>query len=216
MKSVQHTSQSIFYHYTFMKKIVLILSLSFFSNSAFSQDYLDKIVIQTCDCFAKVPDTLSIDILQMKLGVCMITASDPYKKQLKKDFDVNLDNMDRGTSERLGRLVGVKFAGQCPEAILKMQGKKRPAVNIQPATLTGIITKIETNGFVTFAVKDEMGKTTTFYWLEFIESENDLPNTYASLTGKLVAISYKSNEYFEPKLNQYRQYFCITKFEIVY
>jgi len=200
----------------FIKKIITISSLFFFSTAAFSQDYLDKIVTQTCACFSKVPDTLSTNVLQMKLGVCMITASEPYKNQLKKDYNINLDNIDKPTGERLGRLLGVKLAGECPEAIFKMQGKKSSAVK-EPTvmTLTGIVTKIETNGFVTFSLRDETGKITTFYWLEFIECQSDLPSTYTSLTGKLVSIFYKSNEYFEPRLNQYRQYFCITKMEII-
>lgn len=197
-------------------KTILILSLFFSCITTFSQDYIDKIVTQTCDCFSTVPDTLSTDELQMKLGFCMITASEPYKKQIKKEHNINLDNLDNPTGERLGRLLGVKFAGECPEAILKMQGKKKSAVK-QPInlTITGVITKIENNGFVTFSIKDEMGKVSTFYWLEFIECENDLPSIYTSLTGKLVSITYKSNEYFEPRLNQYRQFFCITKFDII-
>lgn len=200
----------------FIKKIIAITSLFFLSTSAFSQDYIDEIVTQTCDCFSKVPDTLSTDILQMKLGVCMITASEPYKQKIKKDHNINLDNLDKSAGEKLGRLLGVKFAGECPDAIFKMQGKKSSVVK-QPETLTltGTITKIETNGFVTFYLKDETGKITTFYWLEFIECDCDLPSTYTSLTGKLLSISYKSNEYFEPKLNQYRQYFCITKMKLI-
>ncbi|HSY62386.1 MAG TPA: hypothetical protein VK796_10940 [Cytophaga sp.] len=200
----------------FIKKALIISSLFFFSTAAFSQDYVDKIVTQTCDCFSKVPDTLSTDVLQMKLGFCMIAASEPYKKEIKKDYNINLDNLDKATGERLGRLLGVKFAGECPEAILKMQGKKNSVVKQATVlTFTGIVTKIEINGFVTFSIKDETGKTTTFYWLEFIECENDLPSIYNSLTGKLVSVSYKSNEYFEPRLNQYKQYFCITKLEII-
>lgn len=204
-----------------MKNFILIAFCSF-SIPAFSQDYLDKIAIQTCDCFSDMSmlsDSLSSsDQKNMKFGLCMIDAAEPYKKQLKKEHNIDLDQMDGPTGERLGRLIGVKVAGKCPDVILKLQEgavqKNKPAQAEAINTFTGVITKIETNGFVTFTIKDEIGKTTTFYWLEFIQCDKDLPAIYQSLTGRLVSVSYKTTEYFEPKINQYRQYFCLTKLQL--
>ena len=204
-----------------MKNLIFV-TFFFFSIAAFSQDYLDKIAIQTCDCFSSmssISDSLSSDQRNLKFGLCMIDAAEPYKKQLKKEYNIDLDQMDSPTGERLGRLVGVKVAGKCPDVILNLQQetvqKSKPANMAATNTFTGVITRIETNGFVTFNIKDEMGKTTTFYWLEFIQCEKDLPAIYTSLTGKLVSVSYKTKEYFEPKLNEYRQYFCLTSLQII-
>ena len=67
-----------------MKSILITLFLAF-SFTAFSQDYMDKIALEVCDCIDNVSDSVPTDQFNMELGLCMLEASMPYKKQLKKE-----------------------------------------------------------------------------------------------------------------------------------
>lgn len=151
----------------------------------------------------------------MRLGICMIEASMPYKKQIKKDFDINLDKIDT-EGVKLGRMLGVKMASVCPNTMVKMtqkvKGQTAPTKAAQ--TSMGTVTKIENDFFVVVSLKDEVGKITKYYWLTFIDSQVDLANSYSTLMGKSLSIDYEPQEFFDPKLREYRQFFVIKKIKV--
>lgn len=198
-------------------KTTLILSFFLFSTfQIYSQDYMDKIAQKSCDCLDHVPDTLKTDEFNLKLGICMIEASTPYKKQLKKDHGINLDNIDT-EGEKLGRLIGIKMASTCPTILLKLtqkpQDEEEKAAELK--TAEGLITKLENDFFVVLSLKDEAGKTSRFYWLTFIESGMELPTKYRSVVGESVVITYKVQDFFDPKIEDYRAFNVISKLDVV-
>ena len=185
-------------------------------SASYAQNYMDKILEKTCDCVNKVSDSLEIDKYNLELGVCMIEASMPYKKQLRKDFDINMDKIDM-EGEKLGRLIGVKMASFCPNSLLKLtkRSAKTESKVVMEDTISGMVLKVEADFFVIISLKDNIGKTTKFYWLSFVESNIEMPSFYSSLAGKSVEISYKKEEYFDPKIEQYRSFNIITKLKLV-
>ncbi len=185
-------------------------------NKGFSQDFMDVIVKKSCDCLEHISDTLKTEQFNMELGLCMIDASMPYKKQIKKSFDIDLDNIST-EGEKLGRLIGMKMATVCPNALIKMsrKAKGQPESTNTEQTSTGTVTKIENDFFVVISLKDESGKVTRYYWLTFVESQLDLVNSYSTLIGKSLSISYESSEFFDPKLLEYRQFFIIKSIAVV-
>ncbi len=78
-----------------MKIKTLITLFVFISTIAISQDYLDDIAIKSCECLSNIADTLSSDQYNLELGLCMIEASSPYAKQLKKDYRIDLNKIDK-------------------------------------------------------------------------------------------------------------------------
>ena len=198
-----------------MRRILVISFLVFTVGKAFSQDYMDIITKKSCDCIDQVSDTLKSEQFNMSLGICMIEASMPYKKQIKKDYDINLDKIET-EGAKLGRILGVKMASVCPATLLKMtqkvKGKTVPPKVEQ--TSEGIVTKIENDFFVVLSLKDDLGKITKYYWLTFIDSEVDLASSYSTLMGKSISIDYESQEFFDPKLQEYRQFLIIKKITI--
>jgi len=78
-------------------------------------------------------------------------------------------------------------------------------------TVTGVITKIEQDFPVVFSLKDNQGKAIKLYWVDPVESEQDLPNTYSNLIGKTVEVKYKNKDMFDPKIGEYRQFKVISK-----
>lgn len=194
-----------------MKQILVILLISG-AHVVFSQDYMTTIAEKSCACLEKVPDTLETQQFNMELGLCMIEASMPYKKQIKKDHNINLENIDT-EGEKLGRLIGIKMVSVCPNILVKMTSTSKSRVNAKQNAeeAEGTITKIEKDFFVTFSIKDGSGKVNKYYWLTAIESDSDLVNNYSSLEGKSVSIAYKPIELFDPRINEYRQFLVIQE-----
>lgn len=195
-----------------MKKPIVTTLLFLLAGALFSQDYMDEIARKSCDCLTNLAEGLEPDQFNMELGLCMIEAALPYKKQIKKDYDIDLDKIEV-EGERLGRIIGLKMASICPSALVKitrqqMQEETEPD-NVELST-QGLVTKIESDFFVVFSVKEASGKTTKFYWLTFVESDDDLPSSYASFKGKSVNIGYSPMEFFDPVIKEYRQFMVIN------
>ena len=199
-----------------MKHILLISFLVLTVGRGLAQEYIDIITRKSCDRVEQVPDTLKSEQFNMRLGLCMIEASMPYKKQIKKDFDIDLDKIDT-EGAKLGRMLGVKMATVCPNTIVKMTQKMKgqTASSKVEQVSKGTVTKIENDFFVVLSLKDESGKITKYYWLTFIESAIDLTGAYSTLVGKTLHIGYVPQEFFDPKLQEYRQFFIIKKIMVL-
>ena len=198
-----------------MKRILVVAFLFFSDNTIFAQDFMDKIVKKTCECLDNISDTLPEDRFNMELGLCMLDAANPYKKQIKKEYGIDLENIDT-EGERLGRIIGLKMAGACPNSLVKITNRVKvdEPPPVDELSVVGTVTKIEDDLFVVISLKDELGKITKYYWLGFIETANDLTGSYSSLQGKSIRITYINQEYFEPKLKEYRQFPVIKKITI--
>ncbi len=200
-----------------MKKIIT-LAFSMLMFNSYSQDYMDKIAQQSCDCMNKLSDTTNLEKMYMELGICMINASEPYKKQLKKDHNIDLNNIEN-EGEALGKVVGFRMATVCPDALLKLskmsekeENKEKPS---ETATSIGKITKIDKEVFVMFSVFDNSGKSMKFYWLTAVDSNIDLANNYKTLLETDVKITYITKEIFDPKIGEYRNFNIIQKIDKV-
>lgn len=193
-------------------KYILILALSFtISFNLSAQDYLDNIANQTCSCF-QAKDTVDAQKLYLEVGICMIKASEPYKKQLKKDHNINFDNIDK-EGEALGKLIGLRMASVCPDVLLKLNAaSKKKTATPSGEIFTGRVSKIEKDFFVIFTISRE-GKTLKFYWLTNAESNIELINRYTELFDKDVNVEYTVNSLFDPKIGDYRNFNVILKIE---
>ena len=203
-----------------MKQIIIIISFFILSASTgYSQDYMNKIAEKSCECIKKVSDTLDKDQFEIQLGLCIIDAAMPYKKQIKKEYGIDLDDIGSGNvGERIGKLIGLKMVGICPDGLIKIaQGIKTKKEETKTSlTMKGEITKIDNDCFMVFSLKDETGKITKFYWLTFIESDIEMAGNYASLSGRQVKITYDIQDFFDAKIKEYRQFYIIKKIAYVY
>jgi hypothetical protein len=195
----------------------LSLLLLAFSLTCFSQDYMTKIAEKSCDCMKNVSDTLAQDRLYMELGVCMLSASEPYKKQLKKEHDINLERFDGTEGEKLGQVVGLKMATVCPDVLLAFTKKteannnKTKVEDAEKKKFTGKVIKIDEEAFISFTVKDNEGKAAKFYWLTYVESGFEMVTRYESLMSVDIRISYHTLELFDAKTKEYRSFNIIDK-----
>ncbi|HEY0262199.1 MAG TPA: hypothetical protein VGB95_04175, partial [Chitinophagales bacterium] len=145
----------------------------------------------------------------MTIGVCMIDAAMPYKKQLLKDYDIDIEQIDL-YAKKLGELIGLRMASVCPEKLLTIATKSKSNNQSEQET-EGNIVKIDDDLFVVLSLKEESNKITKYYWLTSLSSDLDLMNNYKSLIGAHVLITYESKEFFDPKLKEYRQFSVIKE-----
>ncbi|MDX1906512.1 MAG: hypothetical protein SF053_05700 [Bacteroidia bacterium] len=119
--------------------------------------------------------------------------------------------------EALGELIGVKMATVCPDLLMEMVNRVRTndeaPEETDEKTLTGVITKVEQEGFVTFSIKDESGKTSKLYWMELVTSGIDLVNMFPQMTGRTVDVTYVTREFFDPRIGEYRVFLVIKSLE---
>jgi hypothetical protein len=178
---------------------------------------MDIIVKKSCECISNIPDTLDKGTFNMKFGLCMLEISMPYKKELKRDYNIDLDNMDVKVGEKLGRVVALKMGKVCPEGLMLVAKKNAvaPEQETNGKILEGVVTNIEKTNFVVFSIKDNFERIFKFYWFSVIHSDIELTNNYNSLLGKTLKITYDKKDFFDPKISDYRQFNVISKIESV-
>lgn len=189
-----------------MKKLIgtfLLLSITFFAQS---QDVLDSISAHSCDCISKLDlNGLAKEKLTIELGLCMMKAAQPYEKQLKQSYDIDMKKVDKGDGEKLGRLIGLKMASSCPSFtdLITRISSDEPSTN----SIEGTITEFITEQFVTIVIKDEDGRDQRIIWLDYFKNSEKLLQKGKN---KNVTIEYQERELYNPKFNDYIKYKVAT------
>jgi hypothetical protein len=139
-----------------------------------------------------------------EFGICMIKMAEPYKKELKKDYNVDLNLLNKETGEKLGRLVALKLVGNCPffktlmQTEINNQIQKKEGESVYE--FSGVVKEIKQNQFVSITVENENNKTKEFLWLTEV-AENNI--SILKSKAIFVKITYTQMELYEPKLNKY-------------
>jgi hypothetical protein len=199
-----------------MKKMHIYLIALFgflITPTLFAQDYLTEITYKSCECLTNIDETKDREQFNLALGLCIIDASMPYKKELKRDHKIDPENINQD-GNRLGELVGLKMAEVCPEEVLKLTNPTDDYEDLS-SYVSGIITKIEKEQFIVFSLKDDSGKISKFYWLYYIESEIDLETEYENLVGKKVDLYYYQSDLFDARIDEYNSFFIIEEMNII-
>lgn len=200
-----------------MKKLLFIIFTISLNATINAQAYIEKIANETCECIGVSEKPLSKEEYNAKLGFCIIESATPYKKKLKKDFEIDMLQIEKHGKE-LGELIGIQMVTSCPNIILeiaKVNNEFEDTTEIinNEKTIEGKITKIEKKQFVVFSLKDVSGKNKKFIWLHQIDSSIDLFSNYKDLKSKSVKIIYTEQEYFDPNIDEYRVFNVIIKIQ---
>jgi hypothetical protein len=200
-----------------MKKNNLITALIFLQSIViYSQNnYMDNISEKSCECISQI--TEGKNLLGTELGLCIINEATKYKDELLRDHNINMDNIDV-EGEVLGKIIALEMFTKCPEQMKRIaianddnnSEKKESYLSIE-----GNIKSVFKNEFIIFSLITSDNKTSKFYWLTFIQSDNDLQNEYKSFEGKNVIIEYSNIELFDHNLNEYRNYNLIESLNIL-
>ncbi|WP_426278525.1 hypothetical protein ACN9MN_04200 [Chryseobacterium sp. S-02] len=191
-----------------MKKNLLIGMLIFVSSLVFSQEYKQKFSREVCECVKNIDAANKTKKeLSTQFGLCAFKHAASYKKELKRDFGIDLvaDIANEEKMESFGVQVGMMMVTECPDVFSKVMGNDEDTeAEVSQLLISGMVSKIEKDNFVIFHVVGDNKNLTKLYWVSTIESNLDLPKEYSSLVNKKVNISYYTAEIFDTKINDYR------------
>ena len=198
-----------------MKKIYLpILACLFLSSSYAQEDYLEEIAKKPCECIGAKDFSAykNKETRDMQLGICLLEAAKDHKDKLLQEHDLNLDNF-QANAERFGEVIGLRMALICPNTLMAVSGELESDTP-EVLRITGEVREVVESPFVTFTIKDSDGRSSRFYWLDFVSSTYPLQSQYMDLNGKTVKVEYVSRELFDPRIREYRNFNVITAVEV--
>ncbi len=194
------------------RQVISFLFLFFLSAFGYSQEILDVITSETCDCVAG-KDVAGYDAeqLNLELGFCMIESLNRHK-DADGALDVNI--YDAESMRKLGEQIGMRMAVTCPAVIAKIAAISRndsAAANEVEGTIVGIEGK--EFGFV--IVQDATGRAHKLLWLRYFDNSEKLMQYPAESIGKRVRVRFDPIECYSPAERDYFERREITALEFL-
>tara|TARA_R110002126_G_scaffold76424_1_gene190888 strand:- start:81 stop:689 length:609 start_codon:yes stop_codon:yes gene_type:complete len=200
-----------------MKKIVFLLII-LFNTLSYSQDILQTIGKETCECLdAKKLEysKLSKLELQTEIGMCMIQSYSTHSSEFGPEEKISFESKD-GMRE-LGEKVAMKMMSNCPETIILMgkrsleeEGTAEPEK--ENSFIEGEVTDIKTDQFISLLVKDKNGRNYNFLLLDYFDTSSLITNNEINKKD-FIKVTYIESELFDPKNKEFRYFKIITDLE---
>lgn len=194
-----------------MKKILLLLVLV--GNVTFAQkltkDQLsEKLADKACGCAEK--QEITKDNFELTIGICLLEGINAYEKDVEKHYGKDVISNDK-KMEELGYEVGKKMGLKCP-TVFKFMLEDEEGVDIDDSdelTISGKVSEIKSEQFVTFVVKEDTGKTNQFILLSNFDNAYLLTDKVLK-SGDAVDVTYYEMELFDAKLGKFVSYKIVT------
>ncbi|MFA0964905.1 hypothetical protein AB9P05_24060 [Roseivirga sp. BDSF3-8] len=215
-----------------MKNVLIgtVMLLLTVTGTAQSQDVMDKVAEATCECFTnQAPSIKSAEQLQMQIALCGIQAATPYAKQIRKQHDFNIENLDDETGmEKFFEMLALRMVSSCP-AFLQYVGENLDQINeiaeeddyaegesTGGGVITGTFSGLESKQFNVLYIEDESGRQHKLLWQEFFENANQVEGPAAKkLEGSRVKVYYIERDIYEPRLGEYIPMKIMRKLEVL-
>ena len=196
-----------------MKKILLLLVLV--GNVAFAQkltkDQLsDKLAEKACECAEK--QELTKESFELTIGICLLEGINAYEKDVEKHYGKNVISNDK-KMEELATNIGARMGLKCP-AVFKFMldeesGEVEEVVDAEELTISGKISEIKSEQFITFIVKEDSGKTNQFILLSSFDNAFLLTDKVLKASDAVDVVYYEM-ELFDAKLGKFVSYKIVT------
>jgi len=192
-----------------MKKIILLLV--FVGNVAFAQkltkeQLADKLAEKACGCAAK--QEITKDNFELTIGICLLEGINAYEKDVEKHYGKGVISNDK-KMEELGYDVGKKMGMKCPTVFKFMLEDEESDLDSDELTISGKLTDIKSEQFITFVVKEESGKTNQFILLSSFDNAFLLTDKVLKITDNVDVIYYEM-ELFDAKLGKFVSYKIVS------
>lgn len=198
-----------------MKKLVLLLIL--FGNAAFAQkltkeQLIDKMSDVGCECTTK--QQVTKENLEITLGLCILEALNKYEKDVERHYGKNVITNDK-KMEELGYDIGLKMGAKCPSVFMNMADEESDTngeevvEEIPDAVLTGKISEIKSEQFLTFVVKEDSGKNNQFILLSSFDNAFLLTDKVLKVSDA-VDVTYYEMDLFDAKLGKFVSFKIVT------
>jgi len=195
-----------------MKKIIITSLIVLVNTISYSQDIFDKVAQESCECIAKKKsEKKSTDKknTSVEFGVCVINSYSNHASEFTGEkFDLN----DTEAMRKLGEKVALKMLTYCPDSVMELADDDEKEVADKNLTITGEITEIKTEQFVSIVLKDEKSRLHTFILLDYFDTAGIFTDNKLNKKDK-VSISYIESELYDPKMKEFRYFKIITGLE---
>ena len=196
-----------------MKKVLLLLVLV--GNVAFAQkltkDQLsDKLAEKACECAEK--QELTKESFELTIGICLLEGINADEKDVEKHYGKNVISNDK-KMEELATNIGARMGLKCP-AVFKFMldeesGEVEEVVDAEELTISGKISEIKSEQFITFIVKEDSGKTNQFILLSSFDNAFLLTDKVLKASDAVDVVYYEM-ELFDAKLGKFVSYKIVT------
>lgn len=200
-----------------MLKFSACIALAVVVSNAWSQDVADRIALECCPCIEGMDAANMTEEQQVKFGLCMVSHSMPYAKELKRRHGIDLDRMNDKTGEKLGILIASRMVVQCPGfaefAVALANADEVPPEVGAERMVTGTVKETKPGQFLTVVVRKEDGANLELLLLEHVANAERVYTEPATARGLTAAWSYVERDFLDPYTRTYRTYRVITGIE---
>lgn len=194
-----------------MKKILLLLVLV--GNIAFAQKLTkeqlsEKLAEKACGCAEK--QEITKENFELTIGICLLEGINAFEKDVEKHYGKDVISNDK-KMEELGYDVGKKMGSKCP-TIFKFMLDDEEEVALDESeelSVSGKVSEIKIEQFITFVVKEASGKTNQFILLSNFDNAFLLTDKVLKATDE-VDVTYYEMELYDAKLGKFVSYKIVT------
>jgi len=163
-----------------------------------------KLAVNTCDCVSAKKE-----ITDVNLGVCIFESIDQLSNKERRSIDINPDDK-MASIQKIAESVGMEMALVCPDVFAQIAKDKTENIAATESDeldlfYTGTFDSMSTMEFNTIILLDEKNEKQQFVWLFPFEGDN-LFIKNKIVKGDKLEIHYRQQEFYDPKLSQYRIY----------
>lgn len=195
-----------------MKKIVLLLV--FVGNIAFAQkltkDQLsEKLAEKACGCAEK--KEITKENFELTIGICLLEGINAFEKDVEKHYGKDVISNDK-KMEELGYDVGKKMGLKCPtifKFMLDEEEADEAVVDVEDLILSGKISEIKSDQFLTFVVIEDSGKNNQFILLSSFDNAFLLTDKVLKVSDD-VDVTYYEMDLFDAKLGKFVSFKIVT------
>ncbi|HEX9979181.1 MAG TPA: hypothetical protein VGB50_01290 [Flavobacterium sp.] len=191
-----------------MKRILLFLILV--SAPGYSQDILETLATETCECISKKGPAASMnaETLRNEFVSCFFQSYSDHAEEVDKVEKLELGNEEQMTN--FGEKIALKMAKYCPETLMSL-GNAVEAEEEEAKTLTieGEIIEILNSDFVTIKVKDKNARVHSMLLMNYFDTASLFIDNQIKKKDR-ITVMYNEVEMFDPKLKEFRYFKIIS------
>lgn len=194
-----------------MKKLLLLLLLtssSIFAQKLTKEQLSEKLADKACDCAGK--QEITKENFELTIGICLLEGINAFEKDVEKHYGKDVISNDK-KMEELGYDVGKKMGSKCPTIFKFMLDDEEEVATDESEELSvsGKVSEIKTEQFITFVVKEATGKTNQFILLSNFDNAFLLTDKVLKATDE-VDVTYYEMELYDAKLGKFVSYKIVT------
>ncbi|WP_445717403.1 hypothetical protein [Flavobacterium sp.] len=193
-----------------MKKILLLLVLVgniTFAQKLTKEQLSEKLAEKACGCAEK--QEITKENFELTIGICLLEGISAYEKDVEKHYGKDIISNDL-KMEELGYEVGKKMGLRCPVVFKFMLDDLDEDNNAdEQFEVSGKVSEIKSEQFITFIIKEDSGKTNQFILLSNFENAFLLTDKVLKVADA-VDVTYYEMELFDAKLGQFISYKIVS------